>query len=350
MKRAIISIVVLIGAIELAGYALFATAAPMWEFDFLTNWGLKAKMFALHGGIDWEFLRQSWYRNTHPDYPPLVPLMFDAFAALRGGWDDRWIGIFYPLLALAASLFAFRMARKEIGDIGAAALALILFPLFASPWPGLADGWLTAFAFIGLLLIRRGNITPGALFLGLGALTKNEGLTFIIAAAIALIATRRTRDIARLWPAVVLALPWPILCALHGVHGDLTSGSVLQRVAAHLSHPATMLDAFRGAPVGKPLLWLGIIAGLLLSRFGQRFLVLAAGIQLLFYAGAYFVTPHDVVWHVRWSWERLVTHVTPLLAYAALIELWPLIRREGLPALPARTASPATDRPLRSSP
>jgi len=321
-----------VAGIELLGYALFATAAPMWEFDFLTNWGLKAKVFALHGGIDWQFLQSAWYRNTHPDYPPLVPLMFDAFALVRGGWDDRWIGLFYPAIAFAATLFTFRIARREVDDVRAAIIAVILCPLFASPWPGLADAWLIAFAFIGLLLIRGNDVLLGATFLGLGAMTKNEGLTFIIAAACALLVARRAKDIARLWPAVVLALPWLILRAVHHIHGDLTSGSVIARIGEHLAHPALMIDAFRGAPLGKPLMWLGIIAGAFLAARAQRFLFTAAGVQLAFYVGAYFATPHDVQWHVRWSWERLVSHVTPLLAYAVLIELLPLIRREALPA------------------
>ena len=317
MKKAVL----IIAAIELAGYALFATAAPMWEFDFLSNWGLKAKVFALHGGIDWEFLQHAWYRNTHPDYPPLVPLAFDAFALMRGGWDDRWIGLFYPLIALAMTWFTFRIAREEVGELRAAIVAVILCPLFASPWPGLADGWMAAFAFAAMLLLRRGDTTLAAVFLGLAAMTKNEGLTLIVAAACALLATKRARDIVRLWPAIVLAAPWLILRAVHHIPGDLTSGSVWSRVAERIAHPDILLTAFRGAAVGKPMMWLGIIAGIVIGGRRQRFLLVGAGVQLLFYFAAYLASPHDLNWHVRWSWERLVSHVAPLFAYAVLIEL-----------------------------
>jgi hypothetical protein len=337
MKRAAYAILA-IAAIELAGYTLFATIAPMWEFDFLTNWGLKAKLFYLHGGIDWPFLQHAWYRNIHPDYPPLMPLAFDAFAFVRGGWDDRWIGLFYPAIALAATLFTFQIARGEVDDIRAAIIAVIMCPLLASPRPGLADGWLAVFAFVALLLIRRGNLTPGAIFLGLGAMTKNEGLTFILAAAIALVVARRAKDVVRLWPAVVLALPWMVLCRIHGVHGDLTSGSVIARVAQHIAHPAGLIEAFRGAPIGKPLMWTGILVGVVIAIRAQRFLLTAAVVQLACYFGAYLATPHDLQWHVFWSWERLVSHVTPLLVYAVLIELMPIIRREALPAPPPKTA------------
>jgi hypothetical protein len=106
------------------------------------------------------------------------------------------------------------------------------------------------------------------------------------------------------------------------VHGDLTSGSVFERIGAHVAHPMTIIDAFRGAPIGKPLLWIGIIAGLFFAQRTQRFLLTAAAIQLACYFVAYLATPHDVQWHVRWSWERLVSHVTPLLAYAVLVAVF----------------------------
>src|SRR6202049_3929386 len=53
--------------IPLLGYALFATAGPFWEFDYLSDWGLKARVFCVARGIDWQFLEQATYRATHPD-------------------------------------------------------------------------------------------------------------------------------------------------------------------------------------------------------------------------------------------------------------------------------------------
>jgi len=42
---------------------------------------------------------------------------------------------------------------------------------------------------------------------------------------------------------------------------------------------------------------------------------------LLSYIGAYLATPFDLAWHVTWSWERLVAHLTPALTYVVLISL-----------------------------
>ena len=63
-------------------YALYATLAPLWEWDFWAIWGLKARTFLEIGGIDWRFLESRWNTFAHPDYPLLVPLNYD-FVALR---------------------------------------------------------------------------------------------------------------------------------------------------------------------------------------------------------------------------------------------------------------------------
>ena len=44
-------------------------------------------------------------------------------------------------------------------------------------------------------------------------------------------------------------------------------------------------------------------------------------VQFACYLGAYLATPFDVAWHVTWSWERLVAHLTPALTYAVLVQL-----------------------------
>ena len=165
--------------------------------------------------------------------------------------------------------------------------------------------------------------------LGLGAFTKNEGLTLIVAVAIALASTRRWRDIVRLWPAIVMPAPWLVMRSLHRLPTDITSGNVIARILQHLSDPG-LLSALALYPLGKRLFWLGILIGIaltfrrLIAR--ERFLLAALGFQFLFYIAAYLATPHDVQWHVRWSWERLVSHLTPALTVLLLLNLAALWR------------------------
>jgi hypothetical protein len=288
--------------------------------------GLKARVFFESGGVDWRFLQDDLQRVVHPDYPPLLPLAFDTFAIVRGAWDDRYVGLLNVAFAAAALLVVHRMLARELPSRTAAAFATFaMLPLAATPWIGIADGPLIAAVWCGLLLIRNGSISAGAVLLGIGALTKNEGLTFIIAAAIGLAAAGEWRRIPRLWPAAVVAAPWLVLRSLYKLPTDLAEGNVVSRIFTHLAHPGELLVAVTKYPVGKPLFWVALTVGVvlvlrpILER--ERFLLTTVAVQFACYVAAYLATPHDVDWHVRWSWDRLISHLAPPLAYAVLAAL-----------------------------
>ena len=92
-------------------------------------------------------------------------------------------------------------------------------------------------------------------------------------------------------------------------------------------------------PLGKPLYWMALLAGAaiafrtLIAR--ERFMLVALFVQFACYLGGYLATPFDVIWHVTWSWERLVAHLTPALTYVVLRAP----RREGAtaPTYPIRS-------------
>lgn len=307
-----------------AGYAILATVAPVWEFDFLADWGLKARAFAAARSVDWRFLEHPLHAEIHPDYPPLVPLAFDLFAVARNGWNDQTVGLISAVFGVALLLVVHRLALEETQrPLTAAFITLALVPFACSPWIGLAEGALVAYGTTGLLLIRRGSVVPGAVMLGLAASSKNEGLTLVLAAAVALAADRRLRDLLRFWPAVVIPMPWLILRHVHALQTDITQGDVLGRFVTHLRDPRPLLDAFVRYGTGKPVYWIALGLGVLLVLRTlvkrERFVLVAVAVQFAFYIGAYLVTPHDIDWHVRWSWERLISHLTPVLTYVVLV-------------------------------
>lgn len=305
--------------IELAGYTLFATIAPPWEFDFLADWGLKGRVFALAHGIDWSFLQHAWYRATHADYPPLIPLSFDLVAFVNRGWDDRWTGMLYPAFAAAGAGVAYGAAREEVSERWAAIIAVIVFPLCATPWIGLADGPFAVTMLAAIVLMRREQLALGAVLAGCAGLMKNEGYALIAALAIGLLVTKR--KVWRLWPAAAIALPWWILRHLHGVQGDLGQGSVLSRVADRIVDAPAVLGALLTNTPHRWLLWAGIALGVVLVGRKERFALTVIAAQLVAYIAVYFATPHDVQWHIRWSWERLVAHVWPALVFVLLAAL-----------------------------
>ncbi|HMC20323.1 MAG TPA: hypothetical protein VKL19_00590, partial [Thermoanaerobaculia bacterium] len=119
-------------AISMIGFALFATSAPLWEWDFWAIWGMKARVFLEHGGIDWRFLESRWNTYVHPDYPLLVPLNFDFVALLSGGWSDRWLGLMSVAWAAALLLIARDLASREMSRVPAALVTLTITGLAAS--------------------------------------------------------------------------------------------------------------------------------------------------------------------------------------------------------------------------
>jgi hypothetical protein len=312
----------------LAGFTRFATAGPSPENDFIAIWGLKAATFSLHGGIDWAFLQNQWYVWDHPDYPLLLPLSFDFMALVSGGWERvaaEWLNPYFAIaIVFVVRSFLAEEAPPLIASLGTLAIA----PLAMSPWIGLAEAPLIAFGTAGLLLARRRRMTPAALLLGCAALTKNEGLALLVAVAIALLIMKRVRDVWRLWPAVAIVTPWLIARAIFALPTDLASGAVLTRALARLRAPGELLSVLASHTAPQALFWVAIVATLLLTfRFvrSEGFALWTAAVQLAFYIGSYVVTSRDVTWHVRWSWERLVTHVELTLAFVAVVLLYRLV-------------------------
>jgi hypothetical protein len=343
-----------ITALGLLGYSLFSTMAPLWEFDYICNWGLKGKLFWEAHGIDWSFLQNAFHRAIHPDYPPLLPLSFDVLAVVRGDWNDRALGLLNVVFALALLLVVRRLAAEETGsDLAGAFAAAAMLAFAASPWIGLAESPLVAYGTMAILLLRidDSRVNVAAVLLGLAASAKNEGLTLIVAVAVALVIAGRARLVPRLWPAIAIPLPWLVARLMRDIPTDLATGNVFSRVLTHVENPAPLLEALAHYPVGKPLYWLGIIAAFAILRSRlvsrERFALSAIVVQFAFYIGAYLSSPHDVDWHLHWSWERVVSHLTPTLTYVVIVQLTLEAARRAAEPQPARQRpSPLTEGPL----
>jgi hypothetical protein len=311
----------------LAGYATFATIAPVWEFDFITDWGLKAQAFAVAHRFDWSFLDQPLhgYISLHPEYPPLLPVIFDVLAVIHGGWNGAAMGGMNVVFAIGLLLVMHGLALEDTGSpLAAAFVMLAMVPFACSPWIGMAEGPLVAYGTAALLLIRRGSVTPGAIMLGLAAATKNEGLTLVFAALLAFLADRRIRAW-KLWPALAIPIPWLILLRLHGLQSYVATGSASAAILAHLRDPRPLFEALANNIHGKSLFWAALAIGVMLVVGPlwrrERFVLVSVTLQLTCYLGAYLASPYDLEWHVRYSWERLLSHVNAALVYVVLVTL-----------------------------
>jgi hypothetical protein len=331
-------------------YALYATLAPVWEWDFWAIWGLKARAFLEIGSIDWHFLESRWNTFAHPDYPLLVPLNYDFVALLNGGWSDRWLGLICVAWAVALALIARSLAARETRPFLAALLALLIAAFGFSRYVGLAEGALIAFGGAGVLFVRAalrdddgGSWRHAALMLGFAANCKNEGLALLAAVTIAVVTTSWPRAwvrLRKLTPGYVLAAPWLILRAAHALPTDIVEGSTVSRLLARLPHAHQIL-MFLAEQLYNPGFWIAILIGILIApaaaRRRERFVFLVTAIQLVFYFGVYLITPNGLRWHVLSSWPRLTAQIAVPITFAVFLmlanSLW---REEDAPHAEAR--------------
>jgi hypothetical protein len=326
----------LLTLVTIAGFSIFATIWPMWEWDFWAIWGLKARAFWEFRGVDWTFLQTQWNAFAHLDYPLLVPLNIDVATIFNQAWDDKWIGFIYVAWAVALTLIVRGLASREAPAMPAAIATFVAATIAASRWVGLAEGPLIAFGSAGVLFVRsalrtdsRTDWLHAALLLGLATNCKNEGLALLVAVVIALLLMRRFRDVFRLWPAFAIAAPWLILRATHHLatdifSPDITNEPTLVRVLAHI--PRTFeIAAMLGWLVNDPWLWIALLTGILIvpgSIKREAFVFLVTAIQLMFYIGTYFGTPHEIRWHIRTSWPRLTEQLAVPVAFVVVLMLW----------------------------
>ncbi len=336
--------------IVLGAYGCYVTVASPWEWDYWAIWGLKARVFFEHAGIDWIWLGNRWNEFAHPDYPPLVTFQYDFAALLNGGWDDRWFGLLFVAWAAAVLLIVRSLAADE-GEPWAAAVAAVASATVAmSGYVGMAEGALIAFAGAGLLFQRRAldetrahpaDGRHAALLLGLAANCKNEGIALLVATAIATVAAgpHRWRRVLALWPAVALLVPWTLLRATHALPTDLASGDLLARLADRVAHAGSLFKTLGHALVDG-WSWLVLIAALVIVPRAvkrERFIVIVTAVQLAFFVATYFVTPHDTTWHIMTSWQRLTRQVQiPITVVCVLLLAQFAVRGEDAPHAEAR--------------
>lgn len=323
--------------VAMSGFAIFATLAPIWAWDFWAIWGLKSRTFFEHRGIDWSFLARPDNAFAHPDYPVLIPLVQDFDAVMRGGWDDRWMGLIYVAFGLAILAIVRDFLAHESGSALVSAVStLAITGIAVSTWIGMAEGALIAYIGAAVLLVREGLrrddpalLRMGAVMAGLAACTKNEGLTFVVAMIVgaAVAARGRRRLLLNLIPAIALPLPWLVTERVYGLHSYFQQGSLVDRVAGRIANPQEIFVALATNVPNRPLFWITAVATILLliraALRSERFAVVTIALQVMFYVAAFLATPFSVRWHVETSWVRLLNQIAVPLMFVTIALLLP---------------------------
>lgn len=297
--------------------------------DFFFIWGYKARLFFVENGIPWSFLRSLPNDFSHPDYPLLVPLLFDVPAVLFRSFDPRAFAVLTTALGLALLLIVHRCLLDDFTPRQAILGALALSGSAFLPFFGFAEGPLVAFAASAALLIRRAlrgsseTLAAATVLLGLAAMTKNEGIAFFAAVCIA-----SPRLMRRIWPAGAAIAVWLVARALLHLPTDVFSGEFLSRIADNV---AMFPRAFATVPSHQPVVVIASLVALALAPAAnfrrERFILTVVVVQVGFYLAAYAVTPHDVAGHVNGSWERISSHVTLLIGFTGITSIYESLRR-----------------------
>lgn len=313
MRRVASLLLLVVSLAALAHVFLLAWRQPLGHGDYVAIWGLKARAIANGGSVEGVFRVDPEGEFSHPEYPPLWPLLLAGIAKIAGAYDERTLAFAAPLLAALASYLAFRATRADTPFRLLAAAAVALLPYFHAPLHlGYGEPLLLVLA-LGALneadrLDGRGGFARFVGFLVLAAWAKQEGAVLGFAAALALLLAGRAKLALRTGGAVLLlaVLPWQIAVRAnlgHSTHADFGLGSF---ALAKLDVAGATLVKLAVAPN----LWWLAGAGLLLAvapavgkRRGGTLTALTLYVGVLFLA--YGATLWDVAWHVTNSWDRL---------------------------------------------
>ncbi len=315
-----------------------AMVYPMWAWDSIATWGLKAKVFYQSRAIDLSFI------DAHNYYPNLVPLLLTYLYFCLGQVSDHLVNGVFPLwgamlLTLLYSLLI-RMGLSRRQALGATTFFALNGTVFIGhlviAYADLALAYF-ALAAAGFLYLWLAGVAPRGT-LALVALScagmtwcKYEGpplaATLILAAALTLTWLRPPGFWRRLlqlaWPLAGLALgylPWRLFSALHHIEvgADHIQNIYPQQV---LKAGAYLLTAL-GNPFYFGFLWPALALALIFT--GRRllnspllFLALYLGSNLLAIILAYGLAPTSAAefpQYVRGSIDRLLLHIAPCAA------------------------------------
>lgn len=351
-------ILLLIMVSQIVYVFVYALLMPVNGWDALEIWFFKARGFFGEKKVSVSFFLNN--PAAKPDYPLLIPLSIAWIYTSIGKINEHLAKILYPLQYVSlliiflhllkkissrknALLFTTLLSLTPVLLIHAGGLPVSLGRLYSGDFVGYADITLSIYfmSSCGFLYLYTLNQTRlfliiAVLFLGMGAWTKNEGLTFafigicLTAACLSKKQRHRLPVLAGILCAIVA--PWLI----YKMYFNITSGGytdnihfaiirnninrlpfILKNMGVHMFGDIALFNFTSYAYVAasiinwrvffrRPLLLLNLM---LLSQFA-------------IYIFIYMISPYDIAWHLNTSFDRLILHLTPLAMLITATNVW----------------------------
>jgi len=328
-SRFVLAAAALLLALGVLTAAVVAMREPFALNDYAAIWGLKARALSRSLSFNALFRVDPEGAFSHPEYPPLWPLLLAAASGVLRRYDDLVVTPLWPALTLSASLLAVWAARSMRVAAPFALLAgaaVSLLPYWRR-YPGYAEGLLVVFVLSALAQLGRFDEEPGAgiriaIFLTLAAWTKPEGLVAALAAAAVLVFARRRRAALLVALSAVLfaAAPWALVVSRLAPTRPPTDFALSSFSVASLAG-AVGAFASEAAPYAGWAAAAALLLALAPATRRARLPVLAwCSLYAAALASFFAFTRLSPAWHVRWSWDRLafvpVAVLLPVLAEA----------------------------------
>ena len=276
--------------------------------DLFYFWGPKAVRFAAARGIDVAFLKAPDHFLMHPDYPPLVPLLYAWGAMIAGGFS------YWGPLLLTAALLA--LTALLVPGRGATLMAALLaFGYAQALAAGAADPMLILFEVAALCALTfLDHPMLASIALAGAAMTKVEGAAFVAVTVIAyaIVSRRPLRALGiAIAPAILLG-SWIAFARAHGLLDSYLRGSKPLMWSSETFALLVKTASYHAAY----LPWLAVLAPIAFAKRWRR-----AALPLLVAAGSlayilFFYMHADAnrdLW-IAVSAERVL--LTPLAALA----------------------------------
>ncbi len=223
-----LAVLAILGA-YLANAARLFSVKPLLENDGWALWGLRAQALFEFGHPLAPVFTASQYPGLQ--YPLLLPGLEAIDSRFMAGFDGTVVHLQLLGFAIAFVGGAWALLRPSAPSLllGAALLAVVTAPgFFGQLQTNSADVPLATMIALGVAALAAwvrsggGGLLPAAtLFLAAGAMVKNEGELFALAAFAAAFAVTRRPQLRALVQAalawVVLVLPWHLWLLAHGV-------------------------------------------------------------------------------------------------------------------------------------
>jgi len=349
----VVAFVALFGAYSVIGM-IGVYESPLVGWDSWSIWARKAQVLSLHDSLFGGFFTNQSYAFAHLDYPLQYPVWESLHFRAAGTFDIQAV-LRHVWLLLVGSIWALAYLLRE--RVRPVVWAPILLLALTAPGisgqlrDGYADVPMALFACLGVVALgmwidrqETGLLPLVAIMLAAAANTKNEGMAtalavLVVGGAIVLARNLNVKAYAATSGAVVVALlPWRIWLAAHGIEGDmpvskgLDPGYLMDRI----DRVGPTIAAINGQ-FADPERWLYllplatlVVVACLVSGVGRRVAAFYLGCFLLVWAvfvWSYWISPHDLEWHLGTSVERVVS-IPMLVCLAALAHLSGLLLGE----------------------